>query len=142
MCAVEQSTVFLGTLVNFDDLGTSEELHDHTTGNNGGDTEFHESTSVGCKDNTHPVERITSNSLGNTVKGHLTADQVDKEDNSSPHSSGLERNELMMGKYFFMRVKTRYLFVGLVDFGEESHNRSHEAEKLELAGRTFSHNAM
>lgn len=94
LCSVEQSTVFLRTLVDFDDLGSGKELHDHTTGNDRGDTEFHKSTSVRGEDDTHPVERITSDSLGNTIKGHLAADQVHKEDNTGPHSSSLECDEL------------------------------------------------
>ena len=96
LCTVEQSTVFLGVLVNFDELGSGKELHDHTTGNDRGDTEFHKGTSVRGKDDTHPVERITSDSLGNTIKGHLAADQVHKEDDSSPHSSSLEWDKLDM----------------------------------------------
>lgn len=74
LSTVEQSTIFLVVLVNIDDLSTSQKLHNHTTGNDGGDTEFHESTSVRGKDNSHPVERIATNDFIDTVKGHLAAD--------------------------------------------------------------------
>lgn len=74
LSTIEQSTIFLIVLINVDDLGTGQELHNHTTSNDRGDTEFHESTSVGGKDNSHPVERITTNDFIYTVKGHLAAD--------------------------------------------------------------------
>jgi len=44
---LEESTVFLDTLVDLDDLGTGKQLHDHTGSNNRTDTKFHEGTSVG-----------------------------------------------------------------------------------------------
>jgi hypothetical protein len=40
--AIEKSTVLRERLVDGDDLGTSQQLHDHTRGNDGGDTELHQ----------------------------------------------------------------------------------------------------
>ena len=54
----EESTVLLEGEVDLDEVGTGEELHDHTGGNDGRDTEFHESTTVGSENDTHPVERV------------------------------------------------------------------------------------
>jgi hypothetical protein len=74
LSTIEQGTIFFIALINVDDLSTSQKLHNHTTGNDGGDTEFHKSTSVRGKDNSHPVERIATNDFIDTVKGHLAAD--------------------------------------------------------------------
>jgi len=102
LSTIEQGTIFFIALINVDDLSTSQKLHNHTTSNDRGDTEFHKSTSVRGKDNSHPVERIATNDFIYTVKGHLAADQVDKEDDTSPEGSSLEGDEFS---------------VGLVDFG-------------------------
>jgi hypothetical protein len=71
-------------------------LHDHTSSDDRGDTEFHQSTSVGGKDNSHPVERITSGGVGDTVEGDLAADKVDEEDGSGPEGTSLEGSVLMV----------------------------------------------
>jgi len=54
----KQRTIFLDIVVDLNDTGTSQELHNQTGGNDGTDTKFHQGTTVGSKNNTHPVERI------------------------------------------------------------------------------------
>mmetsp|Transcript_18997 Transcript_18997/g.41280 ORF Transcript_18997/g.41280 Transcript_18997/m.41280 type:complete len:357 (-) Transcript_18997:258-1328(-) len=55
----KQSAIFLDIVVNLDDSRTSQKLHNQTGSNNWTDTEFHEGTTVGSKNDAHPVERIT-----------------------------------------------------------------------------------
>ncbi len=86
----EKSAVLLEAEVDFDEVGTGEELHDHSRGDDGRDTEFHERTSVGGKNDTHPVQRIGAVTGDDTVKRDLRRYQKDGKDNGSPHDSALE----------------------------------------------------
>jgi len=67
-------------------------LHDHGGSDDGGDTELHESTSVGSEDGSHPVEGIRLFTLDDTVEGNLAAEQVDKHNDTSPDLLGLKRD--------------------------------------------------
>jgi hypothetical protein len=49
---------FFVVLVNLDEFGSVEELHDHGSSNDWGDTELHEGSSVGGEDGTHPIEGV------------------------------------------------------------------------------------
>ena len=55
-----EGAVFLNALIDINDLCTSKELHNHTGSDDRANTEFHQSTSVGGEDDSHPVERIVS----------------------------------------------------------------------------------
>jgi hypothetical protein len=54
----EQSTIFLEAEVDLDEVSTGEELHDHSRGYDGTDTEFHQCPPIGGQDDTHPIERV------------------------------------------------------------------------------------
>jgi hypothetical protein len=56
--AVEQRSV-LGCVTDFDDLHASQQLHNKSGCDDGGDTEFHECTTVGGENDTNPVEGIS-----------------------------------------------------------------------------------
>jgi len=58
LSALEQLAIFLVGLINGDDVGTGKQLHDETSGDDRGDTELHQGTTVGGQDDTHPIERI------------------------------------------------------------------------------------
>ncbi|GMT25660.1 hypothetical protein PFISCL1PPCAC_16957 [Pristionchus fissidentatus] len=55
--SVEEGAV-LGGVSDLDDLGSGEELHDQTRGDDGRDTELHQGSPVGGHDDAQPVERI------------------------------------------------------------------------------------
>ena len=60
----KQSTIFLQTEIDFDEVGTGKELHDHARRNDRRDTKLHKCTTVGCENDTHPVEWVRR------VRGH------------------------------------------------------------------------
>lgn len=80
---VELSVLF-ALHVDVNNLGSDEELEDHTGGNNWGHTKFHDGTLVGGKDNSEPVEWICTLLLDNTIQRDLTADQVNEEGPCGP----------------------------------------------------------
>lgn len=69
-----QNSVFLDILVDIDEFGTSEKLHDHTSSDNWANTKFHQGSSVGGENDSHPVKRVVSGGGGNTVERDLAAD--------------------------------------------------------------------
>ena len=88
----KEGAVLLEAKVDLDQVGTGEELHDHSRGDDGRDAEFHEGTTIGGKDDTHPIKRIGAVTGDDTVKGNLGRDEENGEDNGSPHDSALERH--------------------------------------------------
>lgn len=56
--ARKESPILLETKVDFDEVSTGEELHNHSRGDNGTDTQFHQRSAVRGQNDTHPVERI------------------------------------------------------------------------------------
>ncbi len=71
--------------VDVDEVGTSKELEDHAGGDNWGNTQFHESTSVGGHHHTEPVQWIRGVGRDNAVQWHLAHDQEDQESQAGPH---------------------------------------------------------
>ena len=86
----KEGAVLLETEVDLDEVGAGEELHDHSRGDDGRDTELHEGSSVGGEDDTHPVERIGAVARDDTVERDLGRDQEDSEDDGGPHDTALE----------------------------------------------------
>lgn len=99
--------------VDVDHVGTGKELEDHAGRDNGGDTQFHQSTSVTGHDHAEPVEGIRVVGRDNTVKGHLAHDQEDEEGQCRPHH---------------LLVK-RHLRLGLLNLREERHEGLNEVEE-------------
>lgn len=56
------------------------------------DTELHEGSLVGSEHHSEHVERISSVSDNDSVKGNLAADKVDEETNEGPDNLVLEAN--------------------------------------------------
>jgi hypothetical protein len=84
LCALEVVAVFLYALVDFDDLRPGQELHYHTGGDDRGDTQLHQGTTVGGKDDTHPVERVGPAPHLDAVQWNLTAHQEDEQGDDRP----------------------------------------------------------
>jgi hypothetical protein len=90
--SIEELTILLDTLVNFQDSGTRQNLHDHSGGDNGGDTELHEGSPVRGEDDTEPVKRISILRRENSKERNLTEHQENKQGHSGPHDLLLELN--------------------------------------------------
>ena len=88
----KQGAIFLDIVVDLNDTRTSQKLHNKTRSDNRTDPELHESTTVGSKDNSHPVERIRGFGTLNTIDWNLTAHQEDEQSNSSPKKLLAEGN--------------------------------------------------
>jgi hypothetical protein len=94
---LEEGTVFLHVLVHGDDLGTSEELHDKTRGDDWADTQLHKGSPVRGKDDTHPVEGIRGVVRSDTIQRDLTTHQKDEQSDDGPHHLLLKGNLLLRG---------------------------------------------
>jgi len=77
-------------LIDFDKFGSIEKLHNHRCSDNGGNTELHESSSVGGENGSHPIEWIGLFALDDTVEWDLTAKQINEDDDTSPDLLGFE----------------------------------------------------
>ena len=84
----------LGAHVDFDELGAGKELHDHAGGDDWGDTELHECSLVGGKDNAEPVKGVSAFLTDGSVERDLTADQVHEKCKRSPEKLLSELNLL------------------------------------------------
>jgi hypothetical protein len=80
----EQSAIFLEAEVDVDEVSTSQELHDHSRGDDGTDTELHQRPPIGGQDDTHPIERVGGIRGHDTIQRHLRADQEDEEGDGCP----------------------------------------------------------
>ena len=74
----------LRRVANFNQLGTSQQLHDQTGRNNWGDTQLHQGTAVGGENDTNPVERIRRFRAHNAEKRDLATDEEDEQCNRRP----------------------------------------------------------
>ena len=74
----KESAIFLDVVVYFNDTRAGKQLHDKTRRNNRTNAQFHESTSVGGENDTHPVERIRRLGRLDAVNGNLATDKEDK----------------------------------------------------------------
>lgn len=84
LSAVEESLVVLVTLINLDELSTSEELHDEARGHDGANAELHQSAAVRCENDTHPVEGIRGLRGLDAVEGNLRADKENEQRERRP----------------------------------------------------------
>ena len=90
MGATEESPVILEREVDVDQLSTSQKLHDHTGGDNGGDTKLHQGTTVGSHDSSEPVKRVGGVGRHDSVERNLGADKEDEQSGGSPQDLLLE----------------------------------------------------
>mmetsp|Transcript_30829 Transcript_30829/g.66633 ORF Transcript_30829/g.66633 Transcript_30829/m.66633 type:complete len:351 (+) Transcript_30829:714-1766(+) len=104
----EQRSVLLHVVVYFDDTTSRQQLHDQPGSDDGGDTKFHEGTTVGGEDDTHPVEGIGRLGGLDTIDGDLTADKENEECNSRPEDLFTEWD----------------LAIGTCHLGQDAHHRS------------------
>jgi hypothetical protein len=92
LCTVEECSVLLDVVVDLNDSGSSEELHDKSRGDDGGNSEFHEGSTVGSEDHAHPVEWIRRFSSLHSVDWDLATYQEDEEGDGSPQKLFSEGN--------------------------------------------------
>mmetsp|Transcript_20549 Transcript_20549/g.30317 ORF Transcript_20549/g.30317 Transcript_20549/m.30317 type:complete len:387 (-) Transcript_20549:18-1178(-) len=92
LSSVEKCSIFLDVVVYFNDSGSSKKLHDKSGSDNGRNSKFHESSTVRCENDAHPVERIRGLCGLNSIDWDLTAYQEDKEGDGSPQKLLTEWN--------------------------------------------------
>lgn len=80
----EQGSVVLETKVDFNEVGTRKELHDHARGEDRSDTEFHECTTVGGHDDTSPVKGVGRVGGDDAIEGDLGAHKEDEKSYCCP----------------------------------------------------------
>jgi hypothetical protein len=88
--SLEEFSVLLGGLVDFDDLGTCEQLHDHAGSDDGGYSKLHKGSLIRGKDYPKPIEGVGSFLLNHTVKRDLAADKIDEKSDGSPNELVIE----------------------------------------------------
>lgn len=93
--------------VDVDHVGTGEELEDHARGDDGGDAQLHERTTVTGNDHAQPVQRVRVVGGDDAVQGHLAHDEEDEEREGRPHHLLVEGD----------------LGLRLLDLREERHER-------------------
>ena len=84
LSTAEQRTILLERKIDINQIGTSEELHDHSRRDDWGDTELHKCTAVGRENDAHPIQRVGRVGGHNTVQRDLRADQEDEERHGRP----------------------------------------------------------
>ena len=93
LSAREECTVFLEALVDVDDLGAGEQLHDQAGSDDGRDAQLHERPSVRGEQHTHPVERVRALVRFAAVDWDLAADKEDEERDRRPQHLLLRTRE-------------------------------------------------
>jgi hypothetical protein len=88
----EQNSVILQAEIDVDEVGTRQQLHDHSGGDDRRDTELHECSSIWGEDDTHPVERVGGVGGHDTVEWYLGAYQENKEGDGCPEHFLVERD--------------------------------------------------
>lgn len=58
LATAEERAIFLQGKVDVDEVSASQELHDHSGGDNRRDSQFHEGSAVRGEDDSHPVKRV------------------------------------------------------------------------------------
>lgn len=111
----EKLTIFLDSLIDLDNSGSSKKLHDETRSNDWTDSELHKRSSVGSEESSGPVEGIRRLARSDTVEWDLAADQEDEESQSGPDDLFSEWDLLLRGG----------------DLWEEGHERLNQAQKAE-----------
>ena len=65
--------------VELNDSCTDEKLEDPTCWDYRRKSKFHEGSSIGSEDDTHPVEGVTALWAKDAIDGYLAADEIDEE---------------------------------------------------------------
>ncbi len=97
LSCLEELAILLWVLVHFNDLSTCQELHDHAWSDNRWNTKLHQSTFVWGKNDTKPIQRISSFLLCNTIQRNLTTYQINEESDWCPDQFIVE---LLLKKLF------------------------------------------
>lgn len=77
--------VRLEVKVDVNQVGSGKKLEDHARGDDGGDTQLHQRTSVTRHHHAQPVERVRGIRRHNSVEWHLAHDEEDEERETSPY---------------------------------------------------------
>lgn len=81
--SIEESPVF-GSITDLDDLSSGQELHDEARGDDGRNSELHQSTTIRGQDDTNPVEGIRRVGAHDAKKGDLAANKENEERDRRP----------------------------------------------------------
>lgn len=111
--SLEQGAILLHRLVNMNDVGSSEKLHNKSRRHNWGNTKLHEGTTVRGNDDTEPVEGIRRGGVVDSVEGNLTTDKEDEEGDDGPHDLQFERD----------------LALRCADLGQHDHERPNQMKE-------------
>lgn len=84
LSTTEQGPVLLQREVDFDEVCTSEELHDHSRRDDGRNSEFHERSTIRGEDDTHPVEWVSGVGGHDAIQRHLRANQENEQSDGGP----------------------------------------------------------
>lgn len=76
--------VFPGIGVNLEQIESLEDLDNHSRGDDGGNSEFHEGSAVGGENGAHPEEGVSGLGADDSVERDLTGDQVDQQREHRP----------------------------------------------------------
>ena len=84
LSTAEQSPVILQSKVNLNKVGTGQQLHNHATGDDRTDSQFHKRSTVRCEDDTHPEQGVGRVRRHDTVQRNLRADQENAKRDGRP----------------------------------------------------------
>ena len=96
--ALKKGAVLLDVVVDLDDAGSGEQLHDQAGRDDGTDAELHEGTAVGGEDHAHPVEGVGRLRILYAVDGDLAAHQEDEQGDGGPKDFLTEGDLWRQGK--------------------------------------------
>ena len=92
--ALEEHAVLLEAVVDLDDLGARQELHDHAGRDDRRDAQLHQRAAVGGEDDAHPVERVGRLGGLDAVERDLAADEEDEQRDRRPQDLLPAQSEL------------------------------------------------
>ena len=123
LSGTEQDPILLQRKVHLYQLSPSQQLHDHSTCQDGRDSELHQGSPITSQDDPHPVERVGRVRGHDPVEGYLGHDEEDEEGGRCPEGLVVEGD----------------LPVGRGHLGEDTHERADELEeadcrRFELSG--------
>lgn len=99
--------------VDVDEVGAGQKLEDHARGDDRGDSQFHQRSSVTGHHHTQPVQRIRVVGRHDAVQGHLAHDEEDEEGQAGPYEAVVEGD----------------LALGQLNLGDERHEGLDEVEE-------------
>jgi hypothetical protein len=115
LSGAEQDPILLQRKVHLYQLSPGQQLHDHSTRQDGRDSEFHQGSPITSQDDPHPVERVGRVRGHDPVERYLGHDEKDEEGGRCPEGLVVEGD----------------LPVGRGHLGEDAHERADELEEAD-----------